>query len=54
MAGKSVKPGAKGALEKILSAPGKAGSSLATYLLEGLYIDKTKKKGTGAKRVKAK
>ena len=52
MAGKSVKTGAKGALDKILSAPGKAGSALATYLLEGLYIDK--KKGTGAKRVKAK
>ena len=54
MAGKkTVRTGAKGALDKIMSAPGKAGSALATYLLEGLYIKKGKKAG-GAKTVKAK
>jgi hypothetical protein len=52
MAGKRVK--AKGGLlDKIVSAPKKAGAGLATYLLEGLYIKKGKK-SPGAKSVKAK
>lgn len=50
MAGKRVK--AKGGiLDKIVSAPKKAGEGLADYLLNGLYIKKSK---TKAKSVKAK
>lgn len=52
MAGKRVK--AKGGLvNKITSAPKRAGAGMATYLLKGMFIDGGKRKG-GAKRVKAK
>jgi hypothetical protein len=49
MGQKTIKPGAKGLLGKIMSAPGKAGAGLAEYLLKGLYI----KKGKGAKGAKS-